>query len=115
MDRLLGAAGIESVDYEDKYMCCGRPSMDEATSAAIARHKLDCIRAAGCNVIAVACPFCFEQFDLGQVVLARKTGQTYDVPVVYVTQLLGLAMGMSPEDMGLSLHKIDCKGVYEDR
>jgi heterodisulfide reductase subunit B len=52
----------------------------------------------------VACPFCFEQFDLGQAILKRK-GESFDIPVLYISQFLGLAMGRTPEEMGLELHR----------
>jgi heterodisulfide reductase subunit B len=111
LDRLVELMGAQPVDYEDKYMCCGRPSMDETTSAAIAEHKLSSMQAAGCDLLVVACPFCFEQFDLGQVVLASKKGRRFGIPVIYVTQLLGIAMGLSPEEMGLDLHRIKLKDL----
>jgi heterodisulfide reductase subunit B len=109
LDDLVALMGAEPLDYEDKYMCCGRPSLDEATSMSIAEHKLSSMKAAGCDLLVVACPFCFEQFDLGQVILARESGHSFDVPVVYVTQLMGLAMGRTPEEMGLDLHRVKLK------
>ncbi len=111
LDRLVELLGGEPVDYEDKYMCCGRPSMDEATSMGIAEHKLSSVKAAGCDLLVVACPFCFEQFDLGQVVLGRKTGREFGIPVVYISQLMGIAMGRTPEEMGFDLHRTKLKGL----
>jgi heterodisulfide reductase subunit B len=111
LEALTALLGAEPVDYEDKYMCCGRPSMDEKTSMEIAGHKLASMKAAGCDLIALACPFCFEQFDLGQAVLARKTGQDFGIPVVYVTQLMGVAMGRRPEEMGFDLHRVSLKDL----
>ena len=113
MDTIIALTGAESVDYEDKYLCCGRPSMDESTSLAIAEHKLGSMQAAGCDLIVVACPFCFEQFDLGQAVLAARRGVRYQLPVVYITQLLGIAMGRGHREMGFHLHRIKLKGVDE--
>ena len=111
LDTLVSLLGAEPVDYEDKYMCCGRPSMDEATSMGIAEHKLTRMEAAGCDLLVVACPFCFEQFDLGQVMLTRKADHKFSIPVVYVTQLMGLAMGRTPEEMGFDLHRIKLKKI----
>lgn len=113
MDTIVALVGAESLDYEDKYLCCGRPSMDESTSLAIAEHKLRSMQAAGCDLIVVACPFCFEQFDLGQVVLAARGGTRYDMPVLYITQLLGVAMGRDHREMGFHLHRTKLKGVGE--
>jgi heterodisulfide reductase subunit B len=109
LDRLVALLGAEPVDYEDKYMCCGRPSMDEATSMEIAQHKLAGMKAAGCDLIVLACPFCFEQFDLGQVMITRKAGREFGIPVVYITQLMGIAMGRTSEEMGFDLHRIKLK------
>lgn len=104
LDELLSLAGAGPLDYEDKYLCCGRPSIDEATSGAIMEHKLKSMKAAGCEVLIVACPFCFEQFDLGQAILKRR-GETFGIPVLYISQFLGLAMGRDPQEMGLELHR----------
>lgn len=105
LDELLSLSGAEPVDYEDKYLCCGRPSMDDATSGAIVEHKLKAMKAAGCEVLIVACPFCFEQFDLGQAILERRGG-SFGIPVLYISQFLGLAMGRDPQEMGLEFHRI---------
>jgi heterodisulfide reductase subunit B len=111
LDTLVALMGADSVEYEDKYMCCGRPSLDEATSVGIAEHKLACMKEAGCEVLVLACPFCFEQFDLGQVLIARRAGREFGLPVLYITQLLGLAMGMTASKMGLDLHRVRPEGL----
>ncbi len=105
LDELLSLTGAQPVDYEDKYLCCGRPSIDEATSGALVEHKLKAMKAAGCEVLIVACPFCFEQFDLGQAILERK-GESFGIPVLYISQFLGLAMGRDPKELGLELHRV---------
>jgi heterodisulfide reductase subunit B len=111
LDMLVGLMGAEPVAYEDKYLCCGRPSMDEATSAGIAEHKLASMQDAGCELLVLACPFCFEQFDLRQVLIARRGGRDFSLPVLYITQLMGLAMGMTSEEMGLDLHRTKFKEI----
>lgn len=111
LDRIVSLLGAEPVDYVDKYLCCGRPSMDETTSMAISQHKLQSMKDAGAELLVVACPFCFEQFDLGQVLLERKKKASFGIPVLYATQLLGLAMGRSADEMGLSLHRVPTKAI----
>ena len=111
LDQLVSLVGAEPLDYADKYMCCGRPSLEETTSTEIAEHKLQGMKDAGAEVLVVACPFCFEQFDLGQVLIGRKKGTSFGIPVLYATQLLGLAMGRGADEMGLDLHRVRPKSI----
>jgi heterodisulfide reductase subunit B len=85
--------------------------MNEATSSAIVEHKLKCMKDAGADLLVLACPFCFEQFDLGQFLLKRKKSIDFAIPVLYATQLLGLAMGKGADEMGLGMHKVSPKEV----
>jgi heterodisulfide reductase subunit B len=64
------------------------------------------IEEAGGDVMGLICPTCFSSFDLGQVLIARKQGKEYQIPVVYYFQLLGLAQGLTPQEVGLHLHRI---------
>jgi heterodisulfide reductase subunit B len=111
LDDLVTLLGAESVSYEDKHLCCGRPSLDEATSAGILERKLTAMKEAGAQAIVLACPFCFEQFDVGQTLLQRKTGKTFGLPVFYLSQLLCIAMGAKASEVGLEMHKIKAGGV----
>jgi len=113
LERIIHAVGAQVVDYQDKLLCCGRPAIDEQTSQSIAEHKLNCLKEAGCDLLVVACPFCFEQFDLGQVVIGRKKGLTYGLPVLYVTQLVGLAMDMDKPALGLGFHRVRPDKILE--
>ncbi|MCE8423121.1 MAG: CoB--CoM heterodisulfide reductase subunit B [Candidatus Methanoperedens sp.] len=115
-DELVEATGAKSVQYESKTSCCGagggvRSAMLE-TSYKMTEYKLERIKKAGVDCIVDACPFCHLQYDSGQVELARS-GAVYDIPVVHYTQLLGLALGYSPEDVGLHLNKIKSKPFLE--
>jgi hypothetical protein len=59
------------------------------------------------DAIIVNCPGCFRQLDLGQVMAKRKFNKTLNTPVVFYSQLLGLALGIPPKDLGLdAVHKI---------
>jgi heterodisulfide reductase subunit B len=52
------------------------------------------------------CPTCFDSFDLGQIRVSRKVGKEYNMPVIYYFQLLAMAQGATPEEVGIKYHKI---------
>ncbi len=108
-DELVEAAGATSVPYEGKTSCCGagggvRSAMLE-TSLKMTEYKLERMKKAGVDCIVNACPFCHLQYDGGKVELA-KTGKIYNLPVVHYSQFLGLALGYTPEEVGLHLNAI---------
>ena len=106
LDGLVEAVGAESVDYAGKMACCGRASLDEKISLGIARDKIKAMEEAGAQCLVVTCPACFEQFDLGQIQINRSKKEKHALPVVHYFQLLALAQGTDPEELGLSRHKV---------
>ncbi len=108
-DELVEATGSLSVPYEGKTSCCGagggvRSAMLE-TSLKMTEYKLGRMKKSGVDCIVDACPFCHLQYDGGQVELA-KAGKFYNLPVVHYSQLLGLALGYTHEEVGLPLNEI---------
>lgn len=116
MDHLLSIIGVEPTEYSRKFLCCGFPlgaNADQEAGYAITRQKLTLIRERDIQALSVICPSCFEQFDLGQVVLDRKTKDQTKIPVFYLTQLIGLAMGMGYKEVGLDVHRVKSKKLLE--
>jgi heterodisulfide reductase subunit B len=67
---------------------------------------LESIQAKGADCMGLICPTCFDQFDVKQIVLNRKYKKNFEMPVIYYFQLLGLAQGLEPREIGFHLHKI---------
>lgn len=116
MDHLLSIIGVEPMEYSRKFLCCGSPlgaNIDQEAGYAITRQKLTYMHERKIQALSVICPSCFEQFDMGQIVLARKTKDRNKIPTFYLTQLIGLALGMSPKELGLDVHRVKSKKLLE--
>jgi heterodisulfide reductase subunit B2 len=114
MDRLLEAAGAIPVQWPYKTECCGASLSltDPAITSRLGKKLLEMARTAGADCVSVACPLCQSNLDLRQSdALAAGAGET--IPVLYVTQLLGLALGLTPEALGLDALSINADKVIK--
>lgn len=104
MEDLLVAAGAESVEWPYKTECCGAGlSMTQPEVVNRLGHKLLSMAGrAGARCIALACPLCQINLDLRQADAAKAHGRIPETPILYVTQLLGLALGLSAKELGIS-------------
>jgi heterodisulfide reductase subunit B len=103
MDRILEAAGATAVDWPFKTECCGAGlsmSRPDATARLTAR-LLSMAREAGADCLALACPMCHVNLDLRQRDALENLTDKTAMPILYVTQLLGLALGLSATELGL--------------
>ncbi|MFX1354856.1 MAG: CoB--CoM heterodisulfide reductase subunit B, partial [Promethearchaeota archaeon] len=109
LDEIVELTGAKSISYKDKFMCCGaggavRTAVKEV-SADFTREKLMNMREAGADIVVDCCPFCHLQLDLGQMeangIYKDMIGEPLKIPVVYITQLLGLSFGIDPNRLGL--------------
>jgi len=115
LDDLVKALGAESVEYRDKPMCCGAGGGVRSANLEIAldmtAEKIDNMLDAGADCLMTPCAFCHLQFDRGQVELNEKYGRKYQLPVVFMTQLLGLALGMDARALGLYDNSISSESL----
>ena len=113
LDELVEATGAISVIYPNKMECCGLPvlAVREELAYRIASDKLKAMREAGAEALITVCPFCYLHFENTQVML--EVPEEEQVPVIHYPQLLGLAMGLEPDDVGLYENKIDASRVLE--
>ncbi|NYT05871.1 MAG: CoB--CoM heterodisulfide reductase subunit B [Methanomicrobiales archaeon] len=117
VDELVEALGAEAVQYRNKMQCCGAGGgvrgFDIVHSLDITNEKLINVKEVGADAITEVCPFCQLEYDRGQIEIAEKFGIKYGLPVLHFNELLGLAQGMSPQELALDLHAIDCKPFLE--
>jgi heterodisulfide reductase subunit B len=103
MDDLLAAAGAENVDFPLKTACCGgaHTLSDSDTSTKLVLNILRAAEAAGAEVIATECPTCHSGLEMHQVRAEKVLGEKTTVKMLYFTQLLGIALGLSPRKVGV--------------
>lgn len=109
LDRVTEAVGAESVEWRHKVECCGAAlafTQDDIVLK-LSGEILEDARFAGADVVSVGCPLCHSNLDLRQRNIEKYTGIDLEVPVLYVTQLLGVALGHSARELGLRKHSIN--------
>ena len=103
LESLVEAMGGESLEWPGKVDCCGGALNLTRTEITVARSGaiIEMAKAAGADCIAVACPMCQTSLDLRQKDIEKATGKQYNMPVLYITQLLGLVPGHLTEGTGV--------------
>jgi len=117
LDELVRATGAETVSYERREMCCGGPlrGINDELARDVARVKLVNMKNAGAECIVTVCPFCFVEFDLGQLEIRRHFKEEYNLPVLHFAELLRLAMGMKLDDWEIKSHRTPLEPVLKGR
>jgi len=115
LDELVEITGAKSIYWPLKLWCCGSPmlAVDRNLSLSIAGMKLKSAKEAGADCIVTICPSCQIQFDTLQPEISKVTGEQYNMPVLLYPQLLGLALGFTPEEVGLHLNKISAENLLK--
>jgi heterodisulfide reductase subunit B len=115
LDDLSAAVGAEPVVYPHKGECCGAflAIKSPETTAEMCYSILGSAGANGADIIVTNCPVCQFNLDKQQAALQERHTGFQPVPVLYYTQLLGLALGLDPSEFGFEKHYVDPKPVLE--
>jgi heterodisulfide reductase subunit B len=115
LENLMAAAGGESVDWPGKVDCCGGALILTRTDVAVARSAaiIEMAQSAGADCIVTACPMCQTSLDLRQQDMKKMIGKTYNMPALYITQLLGLSLGIPPKDLGCQRLMVTPEKVFQ--
>ena len=117
MDDLLAAAGAENVEYPLKTACCGgaHTLSDSDTSTRLVLNLLTTAEACGADVIATECPTCHSGLEMHQARAAKVFGKPTRVKILYFTQLIGMALGLSVRQVGVHENFSDSRDLLRAR
>ena len=106
METLLAALGAQPVDWNYRTECCGAgmTMANEATVLDLSHKILTNAAAHGANCLVVACPMCQVNLDMKQADVQRKYGVRHEMVVYYLSDLVGLALGLTEEKLGVNRH-----------
>jgi heterodisulfide reductase subunit B len=115
LERLVAATGAAVVHHPRELSCCGGGvlAVREPAALAMAKAKLDAVTAAGAHALVSVCPFCSVMYEGNQKKIEKDLGASYDLPVLYLTQVLGLAMGMDEAELGFKQNRIKPRAVLD--
>ena len=113
LKKLIELTGAQCLDYMYETDCCGAPiiGVNDKIPLYLAGEKLRNLKAVGAQALITICPTCHIMFDLQQFRIERVLSETFRIPVLHYTQLLGLAMGFSPDELVLKQLRVDASKI----
>jgi len=115
LHQLIEALGGTVVDYAGQYKCCGFPIITmrrESSLKQAGRHLGDAIDA-DADCLVPPCPLCHLNLDLQQPLAEKVVGRQLGMPVLHLPQLVGLALGLNPKELGLTKHVVKPTSVID--
>jgi len=106
METIVAALGAKTVEWNFKTECCGAgmTMSNEGTVLELAHKILTNAAEHGANCLVVACPMCHVNLDMKQAAVERRFGKKLGMVVYYLSDLVGLALGLSAEQLGINRH-----------
>ncbi|MEY2977380.1 MAG: CoB--CoM heterodisulfide reductase iron-sulfur subunit B family protein [Prochlorotrichaceae cyanobacterium] len=113
MDKLAKICGAEVLDFRAKTKCCGGPILvpQEKVAFELTKAILDEAQELGADCVVLACPLCSTNLELRQPDIEKAYGVSYKLPILYITEIIGLAMGIAPRKLGLDKHLVSAQSV----
>jgi len=115
MEDLFRVVGATPVLYRGRTQCCGWPLSSYATDQAfkMAGNHLQEAIDAGADCLVTPCPLCHLNLDSRQPEVERAVGKSLGLPVLHLPQLVALALGVEPKQLGLDRHIVSTRSVLE--
>ena len=113
LEALCEALGAQPVPYEGATACCGFHVVltEERLALGMSGQHLSRAREAGAHCLVTPCPLCHTVLDAYQPSIERQLDTRFGIPIVHVSQLVGLAVGLPPARLRLSRHVVDAMPV----
>ncbi|MBU7032311.1 MAG: CoB--CoM heterodisulfide reductase subunit B [Theionarchaea archaeon] len=116
IEEIVTAIGGEPVQYENKKQCCGGAilGIDESVSLEMTREKLHHVKEAGADALVLVCPFCDIMYDVNQRRIESHFNDSFGIPVLFLPQLVGLALGIPADELGLRLNRVPVRALLKN-
>jgi succinate dehydrogenase / fumarate reductase cytochrome b subunit len=115
LERIIEACGGEVVDYPAKLKCCGFPIIQAREETALGEliQPIEQAKDAGADVMVTPCPLCHLSLDAWQSKLKAATGRDYAMPILHLSQLIGVAAGLRDSELQFRRHVVDVEPALE--
>ena len=115
LKTLIEATGATCLDYIDETECCGAPSVGVSDKVALqlARDKLNHVKMVDAQALITICPFCHIMYDTNELRIEKMFNEVYGIPILHYPQLLGLAMGMTPEELAFNELRVKAQEIIQ--
>jgi heterodisulfide reductase subunit B len=115
LESLMSTLGAEAIDFPLKTHCCGghMTQISPPTAFELIRRLVHGAAQYEADVLVTVCPMCQLNLDAYQVEMNKHFRTDYEIPILFVTQLMGLAFGKDPEELGLGREFIDSGPALE--
>jgi succinate dehydrogenase cytochrome b subunit len=115
LERIIEACGGEAVDYPAKVKCCGFPIIQAREETALGEliQPIEQAKDAGADALVTPCPLCHLSLDAWQSKLKATTGKDFQMPILHLSQLVGVAAGLEESELRFRRHVVPVTPVLE--
>ena len=115
LERIIEACGGEAIDYPAKIKCCGFPIIQAREDTALAEliQPIEQAVEAGADAMVTPCPLCHLSLDAWQSKLKKQTGRDFAMPILHLSQLVGVAAGLTDSELKFKRHVVSVAPVVE--
>ena len=115
LERIIEACGGTAIDYPAKIKCCGFPIIQAREETALGEliQPIEQAKEAGADAIVTPCPLCHLSLDAWQSKLKESTGKDFAMPILHLSQLVGVAAGLEESELRFRRHVVSVKPIIE--